>query len=190
MKKTILTVMCVTLVAAFAAGCATNQPAGAGAASDTESVATDDQLGMIEVPVESEEQSEAASDVISETQASDDNTDIQASDAKTTKGYKDEYLLAWASKYYEFCSGQSTPKIEIDHVDGDMVHIHIYEDIEPAKEGESDPGHRTTLEWYVVDRKTGKGTNFAGEEVDLTSMYKRTTSIEQSIEDSKKWEEE
>lgn len=183
MKKTILTVMCVALVAASAAGCATNQPAGAGATSDSESVATDDNYGMIEVPVGSDEESGSAPD-------SNADTETQVSGEKTTKGYKDENLLAWASKYYEFCSGRSTPKIEIDHVDGDMVHIHIYEDIEPAKEGESDPGHRTTLEWYVVDRKTGKGTNFAGEEVDLTSMYKRTTSIEQSIEDSKKWEEE
>ena len=60
MKKTILTVMCVALVAASAAGCATNQPAGAGATSDSESVATDDNYGMIEVPVGSDEESGSA----------------------------------------------------------------------------------------------------------------------------------
>ena len=96
-------------------------------------------------------------------------------------GYRDEELLTWASKYYEFTSGNKAPNIEIDHVEGDMVHIHIFEDLEPAKEGESDPGHRTTLEWYVVDRKTGIGKNFAGEEVDLTSMYKRTMTNEEAV---------
>ena len=147
MKKTIFTVVCAALIAAFASGCAAGLP-GMPGANDQETVQTSDKN---------------APDVTGR-----------------AGGYKDDELLTWAAKYYEFTSGAKAPKIEIDHVDGDLVHIHIFEDIEPAKEGESDPGHRTTLEWYIVDRKTGLGKNFAGEDVDLTSMFKRTMSGEEA----------
>ena len=168
MKKTILTVVCVALVAAFAAGCATNSSGLAGSNSDSETSVTEDQKAIIDVPVVQEGEQSSESEVEKQTNA-------DPIDAPTnSNGYRDEDLLAWASKYYEFTSGEKAPNIEIDHVEGDLVHIHIFEDIEPAKAGESDPGHRTTLEWYIVDRKSGLGKNFAGEDVDLTSMYKRT----------------
>ena len=61
-----------------------------------------------------------------------------------------------------------------------LIVIGIIVSTKKAKEGESDPGHRTTLEWYIVDRKTGLGKNFAGEDVDLTSMFKRTMSGEEA----------
>lgn len=170
MKKTILTVICVALVAAFASGCATNLSFSTGSNSDSATTATEDPNAVINVPV------------VQEDEQPDGSENANPIDAPTNNnGYRDEDLLAWASKYYEFTSGEKAPNIEIDHVDGDMVHIHIFEDIEPAKEGESDPGHRTTLEWYIVDRKTGLGKNFAGEDVDLTSMYKRTMSNEEAV---------
>ena len=170
MKKTILTVICVVLFAASATGCATNLSFSTGSNSDSETTATEDPNAVISVPV------------VQEDEQQDGSVNANPIDAPTnSNGYRDEDLLAWASKYYEFTSGEKAPNIEIDHVEGDQVHIHIFEDIEPAKEGESDPGHRTTLEWYIVDRKTGLGKNFAGEEVDLTSMYKRTMSNEEAV---------
>ena len=176
MKKTIFTVMCVTLVAAFTAGCAGNLQGLPGTANESESLSSADKSAVIEIP--------AITDNDQTVVASDDNNEQNSgknNEAPTnSNGYRDEDLLAWASKYYEFASGQKVPNIEIDHVEGDLVHIHIFEDIEPAKEGESDPGHRTTLEWYIVNRKTGLGKNFAGEDIDLTSMYKRTTGNEEA----------
>ena len=175
-KKTILTVMSVALVAAFTAGCASNLPGMPGTAKDSESVPAVDNNAQIEVPaITDSDQSPVASEDTYSTGSENKN------EAPTnSNGYRDEDLLAWASKYYEFASGKKAPNVEIDHVDGDLVHIHIFESIDPAKEGESDPGHRTTLEWYIVDRKTGLGKNFAGEDVDLTSMFKRTMSGEEA----------
>ena len=176
MKKTILTVMCVTLVAAFAAGCASNLPGMPGTANDSESVPTVDKNAVIEVPaVMDDDQMVFPSEDTYNTESENNNEA-----PSNSNGYRDEDLLAWASKYYEFASGKKAPNVEIDHVDGDLVHIHIFENIDPAKEGESDPGHRTTLEWYIVSRKTGLGKNFAGEDIDLTSMYKRTTGNEEA----------
>ena len=178
MRKTILTVIGVALVAAFAAGCATNLSGLGGADSASATKATEDPKAVIDVPIVQEgEQTDTDN-----AQNTDGSSDADAVDVPpNNNGYRDEELLTWASKYYEFTSGNKAPNIEIDHVEGDMVHIHIFEDLEPAKEGESDPGHRTTLEWYVVDRKTGIGKNFAGEEVDLTSMYKRTMTNEEAV---------
>ena len=61
------------------------------------------------------------------------------------------------------------PNIEIDHVDGDTVYIIAF------SKDDSDPEKKTTLEMYAIDRKTGEGKNLAGEAVDLTTFYKRTT---------------
>ena len=168
MKKTILTVACVALVAAFASGCASNLSGASGTAKDSDIVSSVDNNAVIEVPALTDDQTAGGSDNNNEAPTNNN-------------GYRDEDLLAWASKYYEFASGQKAPNVEIDHVDGDLVHIHIFENIDPAKEGESDPGHRTTLEWYIVSRKTGLGKNFAGEDIDLTSMYKRTTGNEEAV---------
>lgn len=183
MKKTILTVVCAALIAAFASGCATGLP-GMSGANDQETAQTSDKNAYIEIIAET---TVGQSDPGNADAGSDDDKTAVVSEESLTPdvtgragGYKDDELLTWAAKYYEFTSGAKAPKIEIDHVDGDLVHIHIFEDIEPAKEGESDPGHRTTLEWYIVDRKTGLGKNFAGEDVDLTSMFKRTMSGEEA----------
>ena len=84
-------------------------------------------------------------------------------------GYTDDQLLGWASIYYEFAKGELAPNIEIDHVDGDTVYILVF------SKDDSDPEKKTTLEMYAIDRKTGEGKNLAGEAVDLTTFYKRTT---------------
>lgn len=186
MKKTILTVVCVALVAAFASGCATSLPGMPGASNDQDTAQTSDNAYIEIITVtDGNDSGNAGSGNKDEGSDSDKPANVSeeapAPDATGRTGaYRDDELLTWAAKYYEFSSGAKAPNIEIDHVDGDLVHIHIFEDIEPAKEGESDPGHRTTLEWYIVDRKTGIGKNFAGEDVDLTSMIKRTMAGEEA----------
>ena len=89
------------------------------------------------------------------------------------KGYSDDQLVTWAATYYEFCRGEKAPNVAVDHVEGDMVYIIVYEDI-AGNVSEGEPGHRTVLEWYIVDRNTGVGKNFSGEDVDLTTFLKRT----------------
>ena len=187
MKKKIITVVCAALIAAFASGCATGLPGMPGASNDQDTAQTSDKNAYIEIitVTDGNDSGNAGSDDADA--GSDDDKPVIVSEETLTPdvtgkpgGFKDDELLTWAAKYYEFTRGAKAPNIEIDHVDGDLVHIHIFEDIEPAKEGESDPGHRTTLEWYSVDRKTGLGKNFAGEDVDLTSMFKRTTSSEEA----------
>ena len=88
---------------------------------------------------------------------------------QSQSGYTDDQLLGWASIYYEFAKGEQAPNIEIDHVDGDTVYIIAF------SKDDSDPEKKTTLEMYAIDRKTGEGKNLAGEAVDLTTFYKRTT---------------
>ena len=179
MKKTATTILCAAVACAAFAGCTTNLTTGGSNNAEPESKPAVSDDSRIEVPTEVVDSS------VSEP-AADPAADSEGS--SQTKGYPDEQLLAWAAKYYSFASGSEAPSIEIDHKDGDMVYIHIFEDVKGTDD--SDPGHRTTLEWYIVDKKTGAGKNFAGEEIDLTTMYKRGTSIEESIEDSKRWEAE
>ena len=98
---------------------------------------------------------------------------VEVSGKDSEKGYSDDQLVTWAGTYYEFCRGEKAPNVAVDHVEGDMVYIIVYEDI-AGNESEGEPGHRTVLEWYIVDRNTGVGKNFSGEEVDLTTFLKRT----------------
>lgn len=52
------------------------------------------------------------------------------------------------------------PDAELDQVlDNGNLYIHLYEDMED---------HTATLDWYEIDPKTLKGTNFEGEAVDLS----------------------
>lgn len=76
-------------------------------------------------------------------------------------GYTDEELCEYAKQYYCLMNGLEPPIVEVDSVDGDNVTIHLYED-----NGEN----ISTWDWYCVSRETGKGTNFMGEEIDLSSL--------------------
>ena len=76
----------------------------------------------------------------------------------TGKGYSDEQLCQMAKKYYLSHNGQEPPIVEVDHVDGDMVTIHLYEIV---------VDHTATWEWYTVNRKTAVGTTFMGDKIDL-----------------------
>ena len=149
MKKTLIGLVCAATIIA-ATGCA------GGRTSDADKGASGSEMGgsgVIDVSVE------------------------EVSGSKTEKGYSDDQLVTWAASYYEFCRGEKAPNVEVDHVEGDSVYIAVFENIE-TNEAEGEPGHRTVLEWYIVDRNTGVGKNFSGEEVDLTTFLKRTGTDE------------
>lgn len=145
MKKSLIALLCAALIIA-ATGCAGGKTA-AGSKADSESVASEN--AVIDVPVED-------------------------TSAKTEgHGYTDDQLTTWAGSYYEFCTGEKCPNVAIDHVEGDTVYLCVYEDVQ-GNEAEGDPGHRTVIEWYIVDRNTAAGRNFEGEAVDLAVFLRRT----------------
>lgn len=153
MKKTVLTILCAATAVATMAGCTTTlngdkEPSNSSVKNDS----------RIEVPTENPVQ---------------DPTNAQPGDLNPGQnGFDDDQLLTWASTYYEYARGEKAPNIEVDHVDGDTVYIHIF------SKDDTDPEKKTTLEMYAIDRKTGEGKNFANETVDLTTFNKRTTGEE------------
>lgn len=70
----------------------------------------------------------------------------------------DTELVEAVKGYYEDAYGTVPPYVEVDHYDGDNVIIHIYD---------VSGGHISTWDWYTIDRYTGVGTNFMGEEIRL-----------------------
>ena len=72
--------------------------------------------------------------------------------------YTDEDLCKLASNYYLAKKGQKPPITEIDHKDGNIVTIHLYEIA---------GDHTATWDWYEVDITTGKAKNFMGESFEL-----------------------
>jgi len=73
----------------------------------------------------------------------------------------DEELCELAAAYYEAVHGERPPLVSVDESEGDEVTIHLYEDM---------GDHLATWDWYTVDRNTGKGTDFFGNEIDLLSQ--------------------
>ena len=73
-------------------------------------------------------------------------------------GFTDEELCDMARKYYERHHDFTPPVVVVDHTDGDTVTIHLFEDLED---------HIATLDWYTVDRITGKGSGMLEGEIDL-----------------------
>lgn len=74
-------------------------------------------------------------------------------------GYTDEELCAMARTYCEARNAGVSPQyVVVDNTNGNMVMIHLYEDM---------GDHTATFDWYTVDRNTAAGTNTLGETVDL-----------------------
>ena len=162
MKKTVLTILCAATAVATMAGCTTNL-SGDKAPADIPS----NNDARIEVPTQGPDQAPSDGQSDNVTVAEESQADLPG--GQNQSGYTDDQLLGWASIYYEFAKGEQAPNIEIDHVDGDTVYILVF------SKDDSDPEKKTTLEMYAIDRKSGEGKNLAGEAVDLTTFYKRTT---------------
>lgn len=163
MKKTVITFLCAATAVATMAGCTTNLNGG----NEPSKVPANNE-SRIEVPTE--DPALVSSDVQLDPSIGAEESQGDVAIGLSQSGYTDDQLLTWASTYYEFAKAEKAPNIEIDHVDGDIVYIHIY------SKDETDPEKKTTLEMYAIDRKTGEGKNFANETVDLTTFIKRTTS--------------
>ncbi len=76
-------------------------------------------------------------------------------DAKNSGGLSNDEIVELAKKH------SGAPAAELDQVmDNGNLYIHLYEDMDD---------HTATIDWYEIDPKTLKGTNFEGEAVDLSS---------------------
>jgi hypothetical protein len=165
MKKTVLTILCAAMAVATLAGCTTNS---SGDKNPSDISANND--ARIVVPTQGSDEVPADDQTVDATVPEESQADLPG--GQNQSGFADDQLLTWASTYYEFAKGEKAPNIEIDHVEGETVYIHIF------SKDDTDPEKKTTLEMYAIDRKTGEGKNFAGETVDLTTFYKRTTGEE------------
>lgn len=86
-------------------------------------------------------------------------TDLREPEKKG--GYSDEDLCRMALDYYERRSGYRPGISEVDSVNGDLVTIHLYDDM---------GDHTATSAWYEINRNTGKGSDaVTGDPVDLAS---------------------
>lgn len=86
------------------------------------------------------------------------DTDETAPQDGSTRMISAPELLEAVKSYYENTYGTVPPYVELDHYDGDNAVIHIYD---------VTGGHTSTWDWYTIDRYTGSGTNFMGEEIHL-----------------------
>ena len=84
--------------------------------------------------------------------------DIDA-DANVRYGYTNNELCQMALNYYSRHYGYRPGIAEVDSVNGNMVTLHLYDDMGT---------HTATSAWYEIDRTTGKGTDeIMGGKVDL-----------------------
>ena len=97
----------------------------------------------------------------------DQNIDLNEEETKeviessfSSDAYSDDELCELAKNYYFKQNGSIPPIIEVDHEseEGNTIVIHLYEVV---------VDHTATYDWYYIDRNTGKGTDFSGNEIDL-----------------------
>lgn len=103
------------------------------------------------------------------------NEKIQ-SEQKETYGYTDDELSEMALDYYEDEYDYRPEYADVEDEGDGTVTIHIYDIVD---------GHTTTLEWYTVDRATGKGTNFYDEDIDLSKFADDDSSSKDSSSKNK-----
>lgn len=103
------------------------------------------------------------------------NETIQ-SEQKETYGYTDDELSEMALDYYEDEYDYRPEYADVEDEGDGTVTIHIYDIVD---------GHTTTLEWYTVDRATGKGTNFYDEDIDLSKFADDDSSSKDSSSKNK-----
>ena len=89
---------------------------------------------------------------------------ITEQEQKVSGKYTDDELKLLAGFYYRIHSGNDYQPsvIDVDSENGDSVLLHLYDNMED---------HSTTLAWYEIDRKTGKGQETVTfQDVDLTEV--------------------
>ncbi len=103
-------------------------------------------------------QAAPASSAAPKSQAAVNSSAAPGSSAVNAPAYTDEELCKLAADHYQSENGQKPPITEVDHKDGNLITIHLYEDAED---------HTATWDWYEVDITTGKATNLMGESFEL-----------------------
>ena len=73
-------------------------------------------------------------------------------------GYTNDAICKMCLDYYEKTSGYRPGIAMVDSENGDEIVVHLFDDM---------GDHTATSEWYYINRKTGKGTNFFGESVSI-----------------------
>ena len=58
---------------------------------------------------------------------------VRSRNVLAAKGYTDDEILKLAKKYFGNNGGENKATVEIDSVEGDIVNIHIYENVDDAK---------------------------------------------------------
>ena len=84
--------------------------------------------------------------------------------------FTDEELIEMAKKHYESVNGVVPPYIDIEHTDPGLVSIHLYDIVEIPDDNGEVQSMTQTYDWYTIDTTLGRGTNFMGEDVDLTEF--------------------
>lgn len=107
-----------------------------------------------------EEQTTTLTETQTTTSATTETTAETSSAPEEVEGFSDEQLKIMASGYYGSRTNRLPEFIEIEKSSGSEVTIHLYDIFD---------GHATTSEWYYISRKTGKGTDFEGNSVDLNT---------------------
>lgn len=78
--------------------------------------------------------------------------------SETEEYHTGEELVEAARDYYTSVHGVEPPYVEIDTDSGDCVTIHLFDVVD---------GHTNTYDWYLVNRYSGEGNDFAGEFIDI-----------------------
>ncbi len=93
-------------------------------------------------------------------QTTEDVTAEESESATTVlQRFTDDELINMASDYYAALhDGVRPPRVTIENDDGTVVDLHLYEDNGDAV---------ATWDWYYINRTTGEGYDFLGNEVDL-----------------------
>ena len=77
--------------------------------------------------------------------------------------FTEDQILTMAANYTK------APNFEIDTIEEGLLLVHCFEMVQNG----DDDGHNATYDWLTIDPKTGKGSNFMGEEIDFTQYLKK-----------------
>lgn len=107
----------------------------------------------------------------SQTKEGGEADEAGAGDFAKTGTYTNEELTELARNYYRELYGFAPSYVEVDHEEGDMVTLWLYDMNEFLNENGEIAGSANTRDWYTIDRTTGKGEDVNFNEVDLSKAH-------------------
>ncbi len=147
-------IFALTLCAGIMAGCGKKEEPVAALPEEAEEYYYDDFPEEYEDAEEYEYYEEEPEEYEEEPEEYEEEESLPEEDAKDSGRMSNDEIVELAKKH------SGAPVAELDQImDNGNLYIHLYEDMED---------HTATIDWYEIDPKTLKGTNFEGEEVDLT----------------------